>query len=209
MEARYYSSGNLLLIAKESYEEAKEEIESGEKYSRKAIVSIVFAVAYLEGFLNDLIEYPFESKPNSFKNLRQIWPDLERLSLSSKFQLMRMALCGEPFDKGNQPFQDFSILIKLRNEIIHLKPKKESFRIGNIGDYEPPKILTQLENKKALAPIKKDFAVSWYLRIQTPTTAKWAYDTVVNLVESFIDGLPENEFKEEFKSHLGLHIKRC
>src|SRR5882762_8714497 len=97
--------------------------------SEDALVSIVVAAISLEAFINEFggtaaIHATLEGTPGWVNALAAVLDEAEnnRASITSKFQLAMLTISGKPFDRSAAPFQDFDLLMRLRNEIVHLKP---------------------------------------------------------------------------------------
>src|SRR5439155_18734314 len=71
-----------------------------------------------------------------------------RGSLSLKYLIASQTLSGATFDKGSNPYQDFAILINLRNDLMHLKPR-DSFLQPENGPLEiqPPRYIKGLQQR--------------------------------------------------------------
>jgi hypothetical protein len=187
--AKFLSSGTLYGIAEIAYKRAK---EMKNDYPEDTIVCIMFATAYSDGFLNDLVEYPDDFLPECIITLRKKWSDLSRIPLYLKYQIVKLTLSGEFYNEAKQPFKDFRLLIKLRNNIVHLKPERMKIKSEGKWEYKYPNYLKELEKRKLL---KKDARSSWVNRIRTLEMAKWACRTALNITHSIIDAFPEGEFK--------------
>lgn len=75
------------------------------------MASLIFTAFMMEAYLNDI-------GPRIFK----CWCDLERLSPSSKLNLIAEKL-GVNKDEGKRPYQTLSELFKFRNALAHGKPE--------------------------------------------------------------------------------------
>ena len=80
------------------------------RYSALAIVSALTAT---ESYINWFAK---ENTPRFYK-------EIEQFRLADKWYFVPALACGKTFDKGTQPFQDFTRVIKIRNETVHPKPK--------------------------------------------------------------------------------------
>jgi hypothetical protein len=71
-----------------------------------------------------------QEAPGWLKALAEILIEAEesKASLKSKYQLTKFILSGEPFDTGAQIFQNFALLVDLRNTIVHAKSKDAVMR---------------------------------------------------------------------------------
>ena len=68
------------------------------------------------------------------------WKTFERLSVDAKWLYFPPLLGVTGFDAGSEPFQGFDRLIKIRNRLVHYKPKREDWR----GSAVPPAFLIDL-----------------------------------------------------------------
>ena len=89
-----------------------------------ALTSIVFSVVSLEAFLNEVADIALEFYADPAISLFvdfMVDAEKSRASLESKFVLSRWILAGQKFDRGSQPYQDFALLLGLRNDLVHFK----------------------------------------------------------------------------------------
>jgi hypothetical protein len=93
-----------------------------------ALVSIVFASASLEVFLREAEFLANKARsapdePTVVSTFASVMEDLEksRGPIQARFQLASLVLTGRTYDKSAQPYQDFSLLIEARNELVHFK----------------------------------------------------------------------------------------
>src|ERR1700733_2663447 len=83
-----------------------------------ALVSVAFAAASLEAFLNESAYLAVNknslraSEPPIVSAFAQVMEEAEesRVQIQSKFQLGNLVLTGKTYDKGKAPYQDFSDL---------------------------------------------------------------------------------------------------
>lgn len=124
-------------------------------------------------------------------------------SLQSKIELINFSLSGEKLDKGSRYFQDITMLIKLRNALVHRKP--ESIK-GFIGDSDTVYSLHPFTNflveRGLIERPSEHIAPIWSHFINQPSVAAWAYNTVVEAITNSVSMLPESATKsiEEFST---------
>lgn len=117
-------SGMLYRIATLSFDRCK-----SFENQHDAISSIIFAAASLEAYLNELSEvcdaYGQAANDETLKTMASILKDAEesRLPTTTKCTLAKKFLTGCNYDRGANPYQDFSLLIDLRNILIHSRPR--------------------------------------------------------------------------------------
>lgn len=184
LKSKLYNSGVLFRIAREAYKRtshAKSDIYPGQK---DALVAIIFAASTLEAFINELADLALMSTNNTQKEklIQQFAEALHELENSNestrlKFILSKLLISGQAYDKGAMLYQDFDLLFKLRNNIVHFKP------IDLTGN--PPKFLRAMETRQLLGKFAEDIpkeAVGWISKICTRNTAKWACNVASNMI---------------------------
>jgi hypothetical protein len=92
------------------------------------LIAIVFAAASAEGYINEVAErvslHGASAANADLQTLAAVLEDAEshRLSPETKFVLAKKFLAGVVYEKGKPPLQDFVLLSKVRNAIVHLRP---------------------------------------------------------------------------------------
>jgi len=105
-------------------------------YSHKAYVtgSIMLCVAFIEARINELIVgatinvNPWNKgivDENTYKSFQQagILDGINNLRLLEKYQFVLSFFGKQQFKKEKPPYQDVSLLISLRNKLVHFKPE--------------------------------------------------------------------------------------
>lgn len=200
-----YSVGHLFFLAKQAYERTKDERSDREPGKSDAIVSIIFSASALEAFINELADMAsvmphLQNPPESVQTFAYVMKELEdaKVSIRLKFILTKTIFTGTAFDKGQSLFQDFSLLFRIRDSFVHLKPQNE-FKMapdGHIVRVMAPKILEGLP-KNTLAKFDKKVVANWMSSISTQAVARWSCNTVTNMVHSIICILPDSHFRTE------------
>jgi hypothetical protein len=175
---------------------------------RESLASILLATISIEAFINELhhIAHNFFTGPSAPVQLKVLGDLLEeaersRASIASKYQLAKFILSGKPFDKGAYPYQDFALLLDVRNLIVHAKPIEAKMQKDSAGRavWIEPKIMVRLQDLKVLE-------ISDHLRNSTPDTgilisdliseistqrvAAWACQAVAGIVTDLLDSIP-------------------
>jgi hypothetical protein len=127
MPMRIFETGSLLGVALDAARSIKAPARHGGQ--KPALVSIVFSVVALEAFMNELTELVHDSKhfPGTDPPVISAFGDCmteaesSHASLQSKFLLGTWLLSGERLDKGTQMYQDFILLVHLRNTLLHFE----------------------------------------------------------------------------------------
>lgn len=116
-------------INKKVSEEVK---ENNKSYVTGAIIS---SVAFLESTINELFWSAAKNPTGIAKGLcdnsraimAKMYNDfdiLKNMSTLDKYQYLLLLNGKELFNKGKNPFQNVSLVIKLRNELVHFEPEK-------------------------------------------------------------------------------------
>jgi hypothetical protein len=96
-----------------------------------AIASIMSSVGFIETSMNELfasahhdnLQVGGDLQSGQRHVLVQTAGMVENNRLLDRFQLALYLLGRPPFDRGTQPFQDAQLLVHLRNELVHYKPR--------------------------------------------------------------------------------------
>jgi hypothetical protein len=134
---------------------------------------VILSLNCLEAYLNEFLALREHAD-------QQEWgaaiSELQRANLQAKWALASRLLAGKSFDKGGEPYQSFSLLCALRNELVHYHPE---FR--PMGTFPSGKI-ESLKSKFAFAfPGRAD----WTVQVLNPECAKWACRTVRVMIRTF------------------------
>lgn len=196
--------------------------ESAAKESQ-GVVCVILAVAAVEAFTHDLTEW-YSLCESSFKNPsddnglpknhftirgaiefsklneleRNICEKLKEAEQNRKNVCEKLSvifeLKGEKLNKGTNPYQDFSQVVQIRNEIIHVKGETLTIDKQSISGY--PRFITRLSDKKliTLPSSPEDFyKSSWLNIIETKEFSNWCTSSVKNMVNKTLDLLPPTQ----------------
>jgi hypothetical protein len=210
---KYYSAGQLFAIAKSAYDRTVDDKTERSSNRSDTLISIIFAAASLEAFINELADKAAEKPvlldhPESVRNLAVLLKELEetRASTRLKFMITKLVFTGKIFDKrdkDDQTYQDFLLLSKLRDSLIHLKPQDEVIiKRDGTSETKVPKFMKEI-NKDLLADFDEKVIASWVSRISTRAMAEWACNTAAEMVSSIIVILPDSHFRKDVISSYG------
>jgi len=183
-----------------------------------AIPAILFSAMSIEAFLNELPELATayitpEEEPEDFaKKLATELTNVEKSNgqIKLKLEVTCKSISGELPSFGIKPYQDFSNLIKLRNELVHLKPKDE-YDLNLDGDDDPDSKRTILKKLSGLKIFRepstykdptgtnKDCPLPLLELISTHQAAKWACNTAAKIVQDIVNKMPDSKFKDYLK----------
>ena len=175
---------------------AKKAYQRSLKDPGEAWVTIILSASCIESFLNDAMELlDFLSTmevevavPERTKAFASMLKSLESQNAPTQFkvEIAYFILTGEQVDKGAQPFQDFSLLFRLRNELIHKKPEYYSRDNRSLHP-----LVAQLVSRKVIPRPKVSELKHWPYFLDDPEVARWAYNVAVRVVLWIKNAAPE------------------
>ena len=127
---------------------------------------------------------------SSLSTCAEILQEIEdsRGSLTLKYLMASQILSGKPFEKGRNPYQDFALLISLRNDILHLKPRASS----SAGISTIPKYIIGLQQRGLAMASSANMPISWFDSLHTREMAEWsvasAREIILAILSSISDG---------------------
>jgi len=95
--------------------------------------AVLYAVAFLEAAINEIYDdvadehsgYVDPLSRETKRLLSGLWDRVERWPILEKYQAALLCSGIETFDKGQPPYQDAKLLIDLRNQLMHARPKTQ------------------------------------------------------------------------------------
>ena len=91
-------------------------------HTMHAAPALVSSVAAVEAFLMNTRSAPWHKRSSATQPLWTLQRDwLQQLDVRAKLVIVPFLLFGNTFRRGEQPYQDFTILVKARNEVVHYK----------------------------------------------------------------------------------------
>lgn len=207
------SAGHLFGIAREACAETKGGAHDRETGRQKALISVVFSVATLEAFINELagmadamwkdqalfMGRPREDESRLLQALSAalLEAEQEQASTKLKYLLAHWILAGKPFNRGTFPFQDFVLLLALRNHVLHLRLESWEYdEEGKLLTEERLQARLRSKNIQAILETPTTVPVSWAIAFETHAAARWACNTTIGMVKSISNLVPEGVFKD-------------
>ena len=191
-------AGSLFLAAREAAHRISASPRAGAQ--REALISIVFAVISVEAFFNEAAELAnlmtsgVSREPEVVLTFAQFMSTAEksRLSLEAKILMSNWIMTGKSMNRGEQPYQDFALLLKVRNELVHFRPNEifpdSSLSTDAIDNSNNP-VLEKLRSKQVLATGMQGIQ-SWTSWMETKAMAEWSCNSASNIVSDFSGKLP-------------------
>ena len=100
----------------------------------------------------------------------------------------------ERINKGAQPYQDFALLLRLRDKLMHFKGS-EPFDMDDKGIDLHQDLRNRFRNKPLLAEDADMGASSWTFLVETRAMADWSIDVASQMVHDFCAPLPSSDFQ--------------
>ena len=192
-EYRTYSTGHIHSLARQAYRRSLED-EERDVRPDDALTAVILSVASLEALVNDLFDMAGKLAPrdHDLRRWSRLWPDLERLNVGLKYLIVAQAI-GEPFDKTRQPYQDFSLLVAVRNEILHYKSPATKMKLDKSGvTFTYPKLVKRLVARKVIPKPRVSASLASLLEhVKSASVARWACNTAAKVARHVVDNLPK------------------
>lgn len=183
------------------YEIAVDARDRTEEHPEQALVSLIFAFNALEAFINETVTCCKVTMGGRFaeheKTFFSVMNELQKNkgSTQNKFELGKLILSGSGWERDKAPYQDFALLLKVRNELVHRKSeyhedtltKGEGFPERTLKDH--PKFFKDLESRKLCDTSVVDG--SWIDLIQTPAFSAWCCDTALSMTNEFLTSIQD------------------
>ena len=188
-------STTLIAHVRRLYDMALEDLASGHGvrrgingFTNHALPAYVVSVSAVEAFVNEAFLGVFTR--TIFKDSPLwIFPEdwLENLEVSAKLVLIPQLLFAKSFSRDTQPYQDMTLLIKVRNQFVHYKMK-----------HEPPNFVKSLDDRRIslAAPASgsgTDYA--WPHKLSSSEGIRWAHNTVCDVVKELVSFAPTAKFR--------------
>ena len=185
--------GTLLVVARRGCERSKD-------VGQEAIVAIVFSALAVEGFVNHLATLTSgplaERSGEELRAFAGIMGDLEdqRVGVETKIQMAYYVLTREVLDRGALPYQDFSLLVDLRNGLVHSRPERIDWPPRT--DWNPHRLVQRLVDRKVIPKPSSGQAPQFQAVVCCHEVACWAYNLALTMMNFLIEALPAGDFKE-------------
>ncbi len=199
----FVSYPRLLLTAYEAKERARLVSTAGSRAD--AAIAIIMAAASAEAFLNELAEFslvaqrPELSQQTDFVGKlsqyaarhQEITTNRLRDQVKEKTSACLLILRGHTPDWGAPPFQDLALLVKVRDDILHMKPA-DHFHVqpnGNVS-IKPPERIRELQRRKLARQHDTSSPSGWFDQLMTPELAAWAAHTTRATITQVLETFP-------------------
>jgi hypothetical protein len=159
--------------------------------------TIILSVLAVESFFNEmestLQHFSSEKLPSKLTALLAMLHEVEKCngSLRLKIALAYYILGKKTNIRGLQPFQDFAILIDIRNSLVHPRPISFSSQTDSFDTHH--NIVKYLVSRKVIEkPTADSRRRSWRYYALNQQVSKWSYDVTCNLIMDIIGYFPKD-----------------
>lgn len=153
-------------------------------YTPHGYSAYVAAVASVEAFLNETFLSQMSRlvcKDSSLWDLKR--DSLERMDLLLKLIIVPKLLFGSSLKRNEQPYQDFSTLCEIRNDVVHYKMQ-----------FEPPKYIDELSRRRIfLTSGNHDAECLWPNRISCTEGILWAHNVACRMANALVSLAPTEQ----------------
>ena len=211
---QFFNSPKLHGIAKVAL--ARIPAERGDRVGGQSdgLVAVVFAALAVEAFANELgmlasDEFYWDGRTSPDPSaVAKAYADVEAThgSVLDKLQAFRQVLADARWPTGCGIFQDVADLLRLRNELVHLKLDIREGDTASADAGEPPKIVGQLRSKRILADDQQPSAETWTSTVSTWAAGAWACNVAAGIVAETLSLLPPGELRADAEHYLGRAI---
>jgi len=193
--------GVLVLSARRLFYIARNAAEQSKDFDNNCVIAVVFAAASIEALMNEVTEWVDFEIPEEEDAGDRIIPEVKafsgvikeaeqcRVPLGVKFLLASALLTGHSYEKGSEPFQDFAVLMRVRDAVMHLKPSVMMYD-GETSWMEAGKVLRELEQRKLVTRREPRVAADLLTQISNPAVARWAVGAAADMAQSFVRLFP-------------------
>jgi hypothetical protein len=146
-----------------------------------AFPAYITAVASVEAFLHEQLCSPWTRSMFPGSSLWRI--PIDTLDIRTKIILVPQLLFGISFDTSAQPAQDFMLLVKVRNDLVHYKMQQKA-----------PKYLADLSQRRIA--LTSDLVhtggldYAWPHKLSSTEGIRWAHNTACKVIHKLVEFIP-------------------
>lgn len=178
--ALVFTSRRLLRIARKAVNRSKTEKD-------QALVAILFSAAAVEGFVNDVMEFaPFAKSDSQAESLHVLLSEAEqqKAQIGLKLQIISTVCRGKTLPRGESLFQNFDLLFRLRNDLVHIRPGKAKSQFFGPTKRTSPKSAAQLIARGIVSREEVEHAHNWLDVVADQAVAEWAIGAAISIATS-------------------------
>jgi hypothetical protein len=167
------------------------------------IGAVLEAVAFLESFVNEIIKDAADGHSGATAGLTDqavvrlaaSWQTIEGASVMDKYRMVRVLTDTPAADTGRRPHDDVVHLVRLRNWLVHNKPR-------DVGEDSPDKVIDHVRGRFPANPfLDSPGRVAWFPNhALSAGCASWATTSARTFAEEFVTaiGSTRRHHRQEF-----------
>jgi len=151
-------------------------------FSPHALPAYVVAVASIEAFISESLLSSLTltiCKTSPLHELKTEW--IDKLELKQRLLVSTKLLFDWSLKKDAQPYQDFDLLVKIRNDITHYK-----------NDGVLPKYIVPMKDRNIFMKHPGNFHNPWASDVSCTEGIIWAHNTACEVVIEIIKNAPKD-----------------
>jgi len=158
------------------------------------LMSVSFLEAAINEFFADTVDNPYgtvkDLDPDLRSLLAEMWamkvPRTSKYSILEKYDIALTLMRRAPFDKGTSPYQEVSILVQLRNVMVHYEPEWITGYSTNPGaKVTEHKFQKSLQGRFPLNPLTSANNPFFPDQCFSHGCAAWAVESTVSFADAF------------------------
>lgn len=164
----------------------------------RGLTAVVFAAASLEALINEVTELvDIEVQHGNNDELLQAFVEAmleverSRGSTHLKFIIASTILSRRTYRRGSQPFQDFSLLMSVRDAIMHLRPTTLMHDEAGAVRIGAGKAFDQLRARGLVNSPQLNSVTTLLAETSRPLVSRWAVNAAADMAQSFLSLFPE------------------
>jgi hypothetical protein len=191
----FFNSPYLWKMACEMRDQAKWVESNPRGMSSRALISVILSAAATEAFINELVaevEKAGHSLSADLAVFSRLMREVEdnRGGIGLKYLVASQSLSRTMFDKGAPPYQDFDLLRRLRDFLMHIK-SPDVLTEPPSAPSKRPSLIIALRQKGLTYPLGEDDQTPWINELQTYKLAAWACETSLNMILAVLALIPD------------------
>jgi hypothetical protein len=194
-------SQNFLFQLHRSYDQGILELGTGKVvkdgingYCESAISVYPLSVATWEAFFHETILSPINLIVNNSSKINSIPIDIiDKWDIITKTVVVLDLLYDKTFEKGSQPFQDFILLVSIRNSLVHFKLNIPNTKIINAIQHLSQRNIFMPHSNIKKNPSEENIIDIWPHMISTTEGIRWAINTITNMAYKLADFIPKDK----------------
>jgi hypothetical protein len=191
----FLNSPYLWKMACDMRDQAKWQENNPRGMSSRALISVILSAAATEAFINELVAevekagHSVSADLAAFSGMMREIED-NRGGIGLKYLVASQSLSRTMFDKGAPPYQDFDLLRRLRDFLMHIK-SPDVLTEPPSASSKRPNLIIALRQKGLTYPLGEDDQTPWINELETYKLAAWACEASLNIILAVLALIPD------------------